>query len=308
MSMFDDATIEKDDADQQPVDDQLNASDDSTEEPVAEEAEAEEAEAEEAEAEEAEAEEAEAEEAEAGEAEAEEAEAEEAEAGEAEAGEAEAGEAEAEEAEAEEAEEPEAEEAEEPEAEEAVAEVAPAEDDDPERLQWYVLKVTTNREKSIRLALLRRIAREGLDEFFTEVIIPTEKVVETKAGKKRESEQKLFPGYLFVQMMLNDETWYLVRGTSGIGDFTGAGGKPVAMSDEEVSRMLGKEEEKDEGPARIKIDFSTGDMVKIKDGPFESFEGEIDEIDDASGKISVLIEIFGRHTPAELEYWQVEKV
>ena len=189
-----------------------------------------------------------------------------------------------------------------------MAEVAPAEDDDPERLQWYVLKVTTNREKSIRLALLRRIAREGLDEFFTEVIIPTEKVVETKAGKKRESEQKLFPGYLFVQMMLNDETWYLVRGTSGIGDFTGAGGKPVAMSDEEVSRMLGKEEEKDEGPARIKIDFSTGDVVKIKDGPFESFEGEIDEIDDASGKISVLIEIFGRHTPAELEYWQVEKV
>ncbi|MDC0175879.1 transcription termination/antitermination protein NusG, partial [Planctomycetaceae bacterium] len=170
------------------------------------------------------------------------------------------------------------------------------------------LKVTTNREKSIRQALLRRIAREGLDEFFTEVIIPTENVVETKAGKKRVSEQKLFPGYLFVQMVLNDETWYLVRGTSGIGDFTGAGGKPVAMSDEEVMRMLGKEEEKEAEPARIKIDFSTGDVVKIKDGPFESFEGEIDEIDDASGKISVLIEIFGRHTPAELEYWQVEKI
>jgi transcriptional antiterminator NusG len=171
-----------------------------------------------------------------------------------------------------------------------------------------VLKVTTNREKSVRLSLLRRIAREGLDEFFTEVIIPTEKVVETKAGAKRVSEQKLFPGYLFVQMVLNDETWYLVRGTSGIGDFTGAGGKPVAMSDEEVSRMLGKEEEKKAEPARIKIDFSPGDVVKIKDGPFESFEGEIDEVDDTSGKISVLIEIFGRHTPAELEYWQVEKV
>ncbi|GIS57800.1 MAG: hypothetical protein CM1200mP2_00250 [Planctomycetaceae bacterium] len=107
-------------------------------------------------------------------------------------------------------------------------------------MQWFVLKVTTNREKSIRQSLLRRIAREGLDEFFTEVIIPTENVVETKAGKKKVSEQKLFPGYLFVQMVLNDETWYLVRGTSGIGDFTGAGGKPVAMSDEEVSRMLGR--------------------------------------------------------------------
>ena len=212
------------------------------------------------------------------------------------------------------AEEPEAEEpeAEEPEAEEPAAEEPAAEsgesEDDAERLRWYVLKVTTNREKSIRLSLLRRIAREGLDEFFTEVIIPTEKVVETKAGKKRVSEQKLFPGYLFVQMVLNDETWYLVRGTSGIGDFTGAGGKPVAMSDEEVSRMLGKEEEKEAEPARIKIDFSAGDVVKIKDGPFENFEGEIDEVDDASGKISVLIEIFGRHTPAELEYWQVEKV
>ena len=182
------------------------------------------------------------------------------------------------------------------------------EDEDEERLRWYVLKVTTNREKSIRQSLLRRIAREGLDEFFTEVIIPTENVVETKGGKKKVSEQKLFPGYLFVQMVLNDETWYLVRGTSGIGDFTGAGGKPVAMSDEEVSRMLGQEEEKEAEPARIKIDFASGDVVKIKDGPFESFEGEIDEIDEASGKISVLIEIFGRHTPAELEYWQVEKV
>ncbi|MFP6768707.1 MAG: transcription termination/antitermination protein NusG [Planctomycetaceae bacterium] len=175
-------------------------------------------------------------------------------------------------------------------------------------MQWFVLKVTTNREKSIRNSLLRRIAREGLGECFGEVIIPTEKVVETKGGKKRVSEQKLFPGYLMVQMVLNDETWYLVRDTSGIGDFTGAGGKPVAMSGQEVDRMLGKEDEKTEEPTRIKIDFSAGDVVKIKDGPFESFEGEIDEVDQASGKISVLIEIFGRHTPAELEYWQVEKV
>ena len=276
MSMFDDATIPDDDAAEQPVDDQLSGADDSAEEPEAEEPEAEEPEAEEPEAEEPEAEEPEAEEPEAEEPKAEEPKAEDDEA--------------------------EDDEAEDDEAEDDAAE------DDAERLQWYVLKVTTNREKSVRLSLLRRIAREGLDEFFTEVIIPTEKVVETKAGAKRVSEQKLFPGYLFVQMVLNDETWYLVRGTSGIGDFTGAGGKPVAMSDEEVSRMLGKEEEKKAEPARIKIDFSPGDVVKIKDGPFESFEGEIDEVDDTSGKISVLIEIFGRHTPAELEYWQVEKV
>ena len=175
-------------------------------------------------------------------------------------------------------------------------------------LSWYVLKVTTNREKSIRNSLLKRIKREGLEECFGEVIIPTEKVAETKAGKKRVSEQKLFPGYLMVQMVLNDDTWYLVRDTSGIGDFPGAGGKPIAMQDHEVTRMLGLEEENEAEPARIKIDFSTGDVVKIKDGPFESFEGAIDAVDEASGKISVLIEIFGRHTPAELEYWQVEKV
>ena len=287
--MFDDATTPDDDASDQPVDDVVNDSDASADvgqEPEAEEPEAEEPEAEEPEAEEPEAEEPEAEEPEAEEPEAEEPEAEEPEA----------------EAEDEEGED------EEDEDEEDEDEEDEDEEDDESRLQWFVLKVTTNREKSIRQSLLRRIAREGLDEFFTEVIIPTENVVETKAGKKKVSEQKLFPGYLFVQMVLNDETWYLVRGTSGIGDFTGAGGKPVAMSDEEVSRMLGKEEEKEAEPARIKIDFSAGDVVKIKDGPFESFEGEIDEIDEASGKISVLIEIFGRHTPAELEYWQVEKV
>ena len=175
-------------------------------------------------------------------------------------------------------------------------------------LRWYVLKVTTNREKSIRNSLLKRIKREGLGKCFGEVIIPTEKVAEQKGGKKRVSEQKLFPGYLMVQMVLNDDTWYLVRDTSGIGDFTGAGGKPIAMQDHEVTRMLGLEEENEAEPARIKIDFSAGDVVKIKDGPFESFEGEIDAVDEASGKISVLIEIFGRHTPAELEYWQVEKV
>jgi len=174
--------------------------------------------------------------------------------------------------------------------------------------QWFVLRVTTNREKSIRQALLRRVRREGLEESFGEVIIPTERVVETKGGKKRVREQKLFPGYLMVQMVLTDETWYVVRDTSGIGDFTGSSGKPVAMQTHEVNRMLGLEETKDTEPARIKIDISPGDMVKIKDGPFESFEGEIDSVDESSGTVSVLIEIFGRHTPAELEYWQVEKV
>lgn len=177
-----------------------------------------------------------------------------------------------------------------------------------ERLQWFVLKVQSNREKSIRDSLLRRVKREGLEPLFGEVIIPTEKVVETKAGKKRTIERKLYPGYIMVQMVLTDETWYLVRDTSGVGDFTGAAGKPIPMQEEEIKRMLGQEETKEAEPAKIKIDLQAGETVKIKDGTFESFEGSIEAVDDASGKITVLIEIFGRSTPVELEYWQVEKV
>lgn len=175
-------------------------------------------------------------------------------------------------------------------------------------LQWFVLKVQSNRERSIRDSLLRRIKREGLEDCFGQIIIPTEKIVETKGGKKRVIEHKLYPGYIMVQMDLNDDTWYLVRDTSGVGDFTGAAGKPIPMQEHEVKRMLGEETKQDEEPAKIRIDFSPGDLVKIKEGTFESFEGSIEEVDDTSGKISVLIEIFGRSTPVELEYWQVELV
>jgi len=175
-------------------------------------------------------------------------------------------------------------------------------------LKWYVLKVQTNREKSIRDSLVRRVKREGLEDCFGEIIIPTEKVVDTKSGKKRVIERKLYPGYLMVQMALNDDTWYLVRDTSGVGDFTGAAGKPIAMQEHEINRMLGLEGAKDAEPAKIKIEFSSGDVVKIKEGTFESFEGTIEAVDEASGKVTVLIEIFGRSTPVELEYWQVERV
>ena len=176
------------------------------------------------------------------------------------------------------------------------------------QMEWYVLKVQTNREKSIRDSLLRRIKREGLEQDFGDIIIATEKRVETKGGNKRVTEVKLYPGYLMIQMILKDETWYLVRDTSGVGDFTGAAGKPIPMQEHEINRMLGLEDAKEAEPAKIKIEFSTGDVVKIKEGTFESFEGMIDAVDEASGKITVLIEIFGRSTPVELEYWQVERV
>lgn len=180
---------------------------------------------------------------------------------------------------------------------------------DPE-LKWYVLKVQTNRENSIRNSLERRVNREGLEEFFGQIIIPTEKVAETRGGKKRIREQKLYPGYIMIQMILNDDTWYLVRDTTGVGDFTGAAGEPHPMEEHEVERMLGLEEQKEtegDAPTRVRIDFKVGEVVKIKTGAFESFEGEIDVIDDTTGKISVLIEIFGRPTPVELEYHEVER-
>ncbi len=187
----------------------------------------------------------------------------------------------------------------------------PAGDSTPDdsELRWYVLKVQSNRERTIRDNLNRRMRQEGLEEFFGEIVIPTEKVVETKGGKKKVTENKLFPGYIFVNMALNDDTWYLVRSTSGIGDFTGAGGKPLPMLPQEIARMLGQDAGKQaEAPLKVKVDFQVGDQVKIKDGAFESFEGSIEAIDEANGKITVLIQIFGRPTPVDLEYWQVERV
>jgi transcriptional antiterminator NusG len=175
-------------------------------------------------------------------------------------------------------------------------------------MKWFVLKVQSNRERTIRDSLVRRIKREGLDEFFGEIVIPTEKVIYTKGGKKRISQRKLFPGYIMINMDLNDETWYLVRDTTGVGDFTGAAGKPIPMQEHEIQRMLGAEEEEEVAAPRIKIEFLPGDMVKIKEGTFEGFEGSVEEVDESSGKISILIEIFGRSTPVELEHWQVEAV
>ena len=132
---------------------------------------------------------------------------------------------------------------------------------------WYVLKVQSNREKSIRENLLRRMKREGLEHFFGDIRIPTEKVVETKGGKKKVVERKLYPGYLMIQMELNDETWYLVRETGGVGDFTGAARKPMPMEPHEIARMLGggtpEEVEKAKEPAKVKIDVATGDRKSV---------------------------------------------
>lgn len=184
----------------------------------------------------------------------------------------------------------------------------PAEEDGPALMDWYILKVQSNRERSIADALRRKIAIEGLDEYFGEVVVPTEKVTEFKGGKKKIVERKLYPGYIVVRMHINDDTWFAVRETSGIGDFTGSGGKPTPMLAHEVARIIHTEEEETDETPKLDIKFQLEDKVKVKEGTFEGFEGEVSTIDDQSGKITVMINIFGRSTPVELEYWQVEGV
>jgi transcription termination/antitermination protein NusG len=183
--------------------------------------------------------------------------------------------------------------------------MAPPEDDDI-RMDWYILKVQSNRERSIAEALERKFAIEGLDKYCDQIIVPTEKVTEFKGGKKKIVERKLYPGYIVVHMHINDDTWFAVRETSGVGDFTGAGGKPTPMLQSEVSRIVQTEAEETTEAPKLDIKFTTGDKVKVKEGNFESFEGEVGTIDEASGRVTVMINIFGRSTPVELEYWQIE--
>ena len=177
-----------------------------------------------------------------------------------------------------------------------------------DKLEWYILKVQSNREDSIREGLLRRVSIQGLDRYFGEVIVPTEKVTEFKGGKKRVIKRKLYPGYLVVHMEINEDTWFLVRETPGIGDFTGASGVPTPMLPHEVERIIAKQEEKSEKAPDLKIPFAKGDRVKVIEGNFENFEGEVDAIDKTNGRVTVMITIFNRTTPVEFEYWQVESV
>ncbi len=178
-------------------------------------------------------------------------------------------------------------------------------------LRWYILKVAFNREDSIREALAKRIALSPFKDEFGEILIPTEDVVEfTRAGKRRVVKRKLYPGYLMIQMNVHDDTWFLVRETPGIGDFTGSGGKPTPMEDAEVERILkvvhpGEEEEQ---TLKTSIPFRHGDRVRVKEGYFQNLEGEVDKVDEANGRITVIISIFGRSTPVELDHWQVEAV
>jgi transcriptional antiterminator NusG len=184
--------------------------------------------------------------------------------------------------------------------------VADADDDRPIKMEWYILKVQSNREDSIKDSLKRNVERAGLEKYFAEIIVPIETVTEFKGGKRKVIKRKLYPGYLVVRMEINDDTWYLVRETAGIGDFTGSIGRPSPMAPQDIAKILSKTEEKPEEAPRLNIRVKKGDRVKINEGTFENFEGEVDTINEASGRVSVIINIFGRPTPVELEHWQIE--
>ncbi len=176
---------------------------------------------------------------------------------------------------------------------------------------WYVVKVAASkREEQVRESILRRARVKGLADKFGEIIIPTEKVAEVKGGKRRVTEQKLYSGYMIVQMVLDDDTWYLVRETPGVSDFVGAqpGKKPLPMTDAEVEKMLGQVHEVTAEEPRLKVDFCKGDLVKIKSGPFENVQGVVDEVLPDKGLVRVMVEIFGRQTPVEVEHWLLERV
>ena len=188
---------------------------------------------------------------------------------------------------------------------------APADDDDepPPELVWYVLKVQSCREDTIRDALQKRVKIQGLQRFFGQIVVPTEKMTEIRNNKKRIVERKTYPGYIMVQMELNEKTWFVVRETPGVGDFVGAHGTPTKMTDAEVNQMLHQEEEKTTAEApKVRIDVERGDRVKIKDGPFENFEGTVEEVIEGRGLVKVMLIIFNRPTPVDLEYWQVERI
>ncbi len=182
-------------------------------------------------------------------------------------------------------------------------------------MKWYILKVQVNRENSICDALQRRVKIEGKEKYFGDILVPTEDVREfTKSGKQRVVKRKLYPGYVVVRMAINDDTWFLVRDTPGIGDFTGAAGKPVPLSKEEIDRIVAASRpEVPTGddvaePLKTSIRFKVGDRVRVKEGYFQNYEGEVSNVDERNGRVTVMINIFGRPNPVELDHWQVEDV
>ena len=172
--------------------------------------------------------------------------------------------------------------------------------------KWYIVQAYSNFEKRVKETLERDAAEKGLGHLFEEILVPTETVVEVRKGRKIESERKFFPGYVLVKVDLTDEAYHLVKNTPKVTGFLGSATKPMPVSEKEVARIVGQIQEGVDSP-RPMISFDIGETIKVVDGPFQSFNGTVESVDEENARLKVLINIFGQGTPVELNYTQVEK-
>ena len=195
---------------------------------------------------------------------------------------------------------------------ERVGVLAPDEPMRQEGMNWFVLRVASNKESSVRETLLRKVQIENMQHLVGRILVPTEKTKTIKAGKQKITETKLFPGYVFVEMKLEpdgripQDVFFLIKETTGVGDFVGTAGRPTAMKEHEIEKML-RDSRKPEDEPTVKMVFEKGENVTIKEGPFQGYEGTVDELLPDKGLVRVLVTIFGRQAPIELEEWQIGK-
>jgi transcriptional antiterminator NusG len=179
-------------------------------------------------------------------------------------------------------------------------------------MQWYVLRVAANKEVQVRESLKQKVDNEGLTDIIGRIEVPVEQIKRIRGSKQTVHKRKLYPGYVFMEMeptedgRVPERAWFMIKGTSGVGDFIGTEGVPTPMRDTDVAKMLLEAEKPEEAPS-IKVEFQKGDQIKIREGAFENFEGVVDSIDTERGIVSVIVTIFGRSTPLDIEYWQIEK-